>query len=622
MPIISSIGRKALPVRILIWAIYVVLTLGGVTMVYPLLLMVSGSVKGGFDSPDLDVIPQFLTDETTFFQRYLESKYSANLGSLNDAWGTDHVDWKEIRRPDGVSSSQLDDFDQFRRSREISPRWRLLGHIATAALNQRVFKRELLEESNADLLRVGELLGITFRSWAEVRPKQQKIARMMESSDKLLERTERYKSSRPVEDMILIDAEGHWKTSTVFSRYERNLEKYRRQTGRSVRSWAEVHLKATPPDSSTTPAERADWEAYVRQKAPFAFLKIAPSAAESFHAFLRRAHGNDIKRLNKSYGSSYGAFDEIPFSASQAVAGAGFVDFNRFIREAAPLSALSLDGPNFRYHDFLRNRFHGDIAAARAAWRVSWKDFEEAAMPTAAMDWRDFQNQKSRLRWEFLIRNYSHVLDFLARHGRGIQNTLILCVLFLVTHLTINPLAAYALSRFGLPSTYKILLFCMATVAFPGEVMMIPSFLQLKEFNLLNTFWALVLPGLASGYSIFLLKGFFDSLPRELYESATIDGAGEWTVFWNITMALSKPILAVMALSSFTGAFGTFFYALIICPDEKMWTLMVWLYQLQMISGSQSINYAALCLSSIPTLLVFIFCQRIILRGIVVPSEK
>ena len=87
-------------------------------------------------------------------------------------------------------------------------------------------------------------------------------------------------------------------------------------------------------------------------------------------------------------------------------------------------------------------------------------------------------------------------------------------------------------------------------------------------------------------------------------------------------MALSKPILAVMALGAFMGAFGAFFFALIICPDEKMWTLMVWLFQIQSTSGSIGINYAALCLASIPTLLVFIFCQNIILRGIVVPTEK
>ena len=312
----------------------------------------------------------------------------------------------------------------------------------------------------------------------------------------------------------------------------------------------------------------------------------------------------------------------MPCTPRQAFTGSGFVDYNRFLRDVVALDALSLDGPTFRFRDFLRAKFHGDIVAARAAYGVDWRSFDDAGMPTAAMDWRDCRTHKASLRREFLLRNYDYVLDFLARHGHGFQNTFILIVLFLVTQLTVNPLAAYALSRFGLPSTYKILLFCMATVAFPGEVLMIPSFLQLKEFGLLNTFAALALPGMANGFSIFLLKGFFDSLPKELYESATLDGAGEWTVFWQITMSLSKPILAVMALGSFTSAYGAFFYALIICPDEKMWTLMVWLYQLQTASGSQSINFAALCLASIPTLLVFVFCQRIILRGIVVPSEK
>src|SRR5262249_43150504 len=151
------------------------------------------------------------------------------------------------------------------------------------------------------------------------------------------------------------------------------------------------------------------------------------------------------------------------------------------------------------------------------------------------------------------------------------------------------------------PHMYTILLFCMMTMAFPAEVTMIPAFLLLKRFpvygliiglivalavamilhrilptfsdakkvliasatgilagywlapwcaahlfgrptatvSLLNTFWALILPGVANGFSIFLLKGFFDSLPRELYEAAEIDGASEWTKFWGITMSLS-----------------------------------------------------------------------------------
>ena len=137
----------------------------------------------------------------------------------------------------------------------------------------------------------------------------------------------------------------------------------------------------------------------------------------------------------------------------------------------------------------------------------------------------------------------------------------------------------------------------------------------------MNTFWALILPGMANGFSIFLLKGFFDSLPRELYEAADLDGAGEWTKFWLITMNLSKPVLAVLALGAFTGAYGEFMMALVIIPDQRMWTIMVWLYQLQ-VGSHATVIYASLVVAAVPTLLVFILCQNLIMRGIVVPSEK
>ena len=243
----------------------------------------------------------------------------------------------------------------------------------------------------------------------------------------------------------------------------------------------------------------------------------------------------------------------------------------------------------------------------------------------------------------------------------------------------VNPLAAYALSRFKLPGTYQILLFCMSTMAFPGEVSMIPAFILMKRFplwplvggvlamalvyallarlaprlrmrwlalvalaagllvggaalplalgpeasrvSLLNTFAALILPGAANGYFIFLLKGFFDSMPKELYEAAELDGAGEWTKFWTLTITLSKPILAVIALGAFTGAYSAFMMALIIIPDPEMWTIMVWIFQLQSQSHG-AVVYASIVLAALPTFLVFAFCQNLIIRGIVVPTEK
>jgi multiple sugar transport system permease protein len=92
-------------------------------------------------------------------------------------------------------------------------------------------------------------------------------------------------------------------------------------------------------------------------------------------------------------------------------------------------------------------------------------------------------------------------------------------------------------------------------------------------------------------------------------------------MFWRVTMSLSKPILAVIALHAFTTAYANFMFALLICQDERMWTLMVWLYQLQQRSGP-AVLYASLIIAAVPTFLIFAFCQNIIMRGIVVPVEK
>jgi multiple sugar transport system permease protein len=620
MPLISAIGRRSPGVRLLVGCIYFLLIAGGVTMVYPLLLMVGGSLKGGFDAQDIEIVPRYLRDDLALFRRDLESRYNQSLAMLNATWGADHLEWREIPRPAEVPPRRLEDWDEFRRAVPLPPQWFALGHIGPAGRNQRAYKREVLRESGGDLDRAGRLLDTKFRGWTEVVPKPRPLSRAMASTDGASRFMDEFKQGCPAGDRVLADPEAKWRAS-MREKYGPTLEDYRRKTGRALASWDDLRLASTAPNPRDAVA-RADWEEYVRASAPFAFLRVSPSADPLYRAFLRRAHGGNLAALNREYGTSFRSFDELSVEGFAGFTGVRYLDFNRFLRTEVPLEMLALDGPVFRYRAFLRERYGNDLAALRAAQGVAWRSFDEAIPPVAAADWRDGMRDRAGLRWELALRNYGYVLDFLARHGRGFQNTFILCILYLVTHLTVNPLAAYALSRFKLPATYKVLLFCMATVAFPGEVMMIPSFLQLKEFGLLNTFAALVLPGMASGYSIFLLKGFFDSLPRELYESAAIDGAREWTVFWNITMSLSKPILAVMALGAFTHAYGAFFFALIICPDERMWTLMVWLYQLQMTSGSQSINYAALCLASIPTLLVFLFCQRIILRGIVVPSEK
>lgn len=219
--------------------------------------------------------------------------------------------------------------------------------------------------------------------------------------------------------------------------------------------------------------------------------------------------------------------------------------------------------------------------------------------------------------------NYRLVGQYLFQRGRAFFNTLLLVILSVVAHLTVNPLAAYALSRFRMRGTEKILLFLLATMAFPAAVTAIPGFLLVRDLGLLNTLAALVLPTVASGMSIFILKGFFDALPRELYEAAAIDGASEWTVFLKITLPMTTPILAVNALNSFVAAYNSWEWAFLVCQKESNWTLAVWMYQMsQQMGGQPWCVMAGFVLVSIPTAIVFLACQKVILRGIVLPSMK
>ena len=170
-------------------------------------------------------------------------------------------------------------------------------------------------------------------------------------------------------------------------------------------------------------------------------------------------------------------------------------------------------------------------------------------------------------------------------------------------------------------ATAKILLFLLATMAFPAEVAMIPSFLLLKNLHLLNTFAALVLPTAASGYTIYLLKGFFDSLPQEIFDSGQVDGAPEWIMMLKLAFPLSKPVLGYIALMAFMASYGAFIYAFLVCQDSRMWTLMVLVYQLQILAP-KSVVMAAVTLAAIPTLIVFLASQKVIMRGIVLPGER
>lgn len=437
-----------------------------------------------------------------------------------------------------------------------------------------------------------------------------------------------FKATLPLRERIYPSVGGAYTDSFLGAKYSHDIDSYNRAHGTDFGDWSELHLPSSLATAGYNPAQRAEWETFVRELLHLRWLHLDPVTEDAYRSFLAAKHVS-LDVLNERYGTRWTRWEDVPFNEYAPKRGMARSDWEAFIRgwqdvdgtwHRAPLDAIRIESVETKFRDYLREQF-GSLEAMNTATDEQFTNWNDVMPPQRGWHYLDYQQKKGALRWEFTQRNFIAVIDYIAFHGRGIFNTAVYCLLAVLTALLVNPLAAYALSRYKPPSAYKVLLFLMLTMAFPPMVTQIPVFLMLRDFNLLNTFWALILPGLANGYAIFLLKGFFDSLPRELYETAEIDGAGEIRIFWQITMSLSKPILAVIALNAFTFAYSNFMMALLICQDSEMWTLMPWLYQLQQ-QSCQGVVFASLLIAAIPTFMIFIFCQNIIMRGIVVPVEK
>lgn len=407
------------------------------------------------------------------------------------------------------------------------------------------------------------------------------------------------------------------------------VRKYR-DTDSLAKSWGlyEGYLEQAVP-SSDYPTEnlvlRELWRDFVRSVP--AQISLKSGARQEYLDYLTRRYGQngvlDLRRVNRILGANYRSLEDITPATTQPISISLRSVWQDFVTNYVNPSMISLREPEKvtdDYRSFLRERFRNDTELYRHIYRLG-EDIRALPFPQQQIEYALFSEHEGNIRKEFLVRNYAMVLEQMLSDSRSLRNTLIYCLLSILFAITVNPLAAYALSRFKPKFGYQLIMVFMLTMAFPAMVIGIPNFLMLKKLNLLNTFWALVLPAAADGYFIFLLKGFFDSLPKELYESARIDGAGEFRMFWQFTLYLSKPILAVIALGAFNAAYRNFLFAFIVCQDQTMWTLMVHIYEL-MQRASLSVGYAALVIAAIPTLMVFVFFQNVIIKGIVIPMEK
>ncbi|MFE4194395.1 carbohydrate ABC transporter permease [Paenarthrobacter sp. NPDC056912] len=183
--------------------------------------------------------------------------------------------------------------------------------------------------------------------------------------------------------------------------------------------------------------------------------------------------------------------------------------------------------------------------------------------------------------------------------------------------LVISALVAYALSRIDFKGKKVLMTVIIAAIIIPPPVLIIPLFYQMLALQLIDTSWAIILPQVIHPAMVFVLKKFFDQIPRELEEAAVMDGASRLRIFMQIILPLSRPILAAVAIFVFIGAWNNFLWPFIATNDGNLLTLPVGLQTIKSAYGVQyAQNMASALLAALPLIVVFLFFQRQIIKGV------
>lgn len=206
--------------------------------------------------------------------------------------------------------------------------------------------------------------------------------------------------------------------------------------------------------------------------------------------------------------------------------------------------------------------------------------------------------------------NYREVLHTGA-FGRWYGNSLICSVLVTISVCLFSSLAGYSLAKFRYAGRGVIFIAILSTMMIPMEMLIIPWFISASYLGLVDSYLGITFPALISGFGVFLMKQFMESIPDSVLESARIDRTGELKIFFRIVLPLVRPALASLAIFTFVSSWDAFLWPLIVTNDSGMFTLPV---GLQSFAGAHGIEYhliiAAANLVVIPVLAVFFVLQR------------
>ena len=219
----------------------------------------------------------------------------------------------------------------------------------------------------------------------------------------------------------------------------------------------------------------------------------------------------------------------------------------------------------------------------------------------------------AQLRWDNYVQAWNlGVIRYLLNSIIVTAGSVVFVILF-------SAMAAYALTRHNIPFAAVVTGFILGGMMLAPAVALIPLFRLLQTIGIFNTYWALIVlyTAFRIPFTVFLIRAYMITLPRELEDAAIVDGASTWQIFWLVVMPLSRPIIVSAALLQALFAWNEFVFALVFINDTDLKTLPVGLLQMQgRVLSDWPVLFAALVMASIPMIIVFLLGQRQFIRGL------
>ncbi len=226
------------------------------------------------------------------------------------------------------------------------------------------------------------------------------------------------------------------------------------------------------------------------------------------------------------------------------------------------------------------------------------------------LTWRTFIPSKPTLE------NFVHIFSKL-NFGRAIANSLFVSLVTILLTVFVSSMAGFSLAKFSFRGKNLVFAIVLITFMVPFESIVIPLYILVKQLKIDNTYWALILPGVANGLAIFLFRQFFSEVPSEIMEAARIDGASWFRIYWRILLPLSMPAIVTVVVMVFMFQWNSLFWPLVATHSSRFEVVQVAIASHRSTESTSWANlFSSAIAGSLPPVILFLFLQKYFVRGI------